>query len=340
MILVAQLIAPGAWAGPAEDTALREAAMNLDIIGVKAAMERGANPNAVSSDPRPGTPLNSVSLGMLVGEADTNAKALEISRFLFANGAKLDAFDRNILFMPIARGSVEVVSLLLDRGASPVAKIEGYTPTELALKYSHRDVYALLISRGGVPVNERASFQIALVEAASNGDIAAMRTAIKAGASIDGADTDGKTALINALRMGIYHRQQAEAVWWLLTQGADPNVKGESGFQGLEGIPLQIFVAMNTHPLQGVPTRPEARGLAEETLLRLLRAGAKVSSIDSRGRTPLHIAADSDNVRAAEILIRHAARVMARDTQGRTPLNYAESTAMIRLLKSNGATER
>jgi len=30
---------------------------------------------------------------------------------------------------------------------------------------------------------------------------------------------------------------------------------------------------------------------------------------------------------------------MARDGRGKTPLDYAESAAMIRLLKSNGATE-
>jgi uncharacterized protein len=72
----------------------------------------------------------------------------------------------------------------------------------------------------------------------------------------------------------------------------------------------------------------------------LIKAGAKVSGMDSRGRTPLHIAAEFDDVRAAEVLIQEGARVMARNVTGRTPLDYAESAPMIKLLKARGATER
>jgi ankyrin repeat protein len=79
--------------------------------------------------------------------------------------------------------------------------------------------------------------------------------------------------------------------------------------------------------------------MAEETLAHLLKAGAKVSGMDSQGRTPLHIAAKFDNVRAAEILIKEGAKVMPRDRTGKTPLDYAESAPMIMLLKQNGATE-
>lgn len=62
--------------------------------------------------------------------------------------------------------------------------------------------------------------------------------------------------------------------------------------------------------------------------------------MDSKGRTPLHFAAQADNLRAAELLIREGARIMARDEQGRTPLDYAESASMIQLLKKHGARER
>lgn len=335
------LIVVTTWAGPSEDAELRDAALNLDIGAVKSLLEKGANPNAASSDARPRTPLNAVTMGILGRrDKDANNKALEIVKFLFSSGAKIGIYDRDILFSPIANGNAQLVTLLLDHGASPTTKIEGYTPTELALKYGQKEVYDLLLLRGGIPVNKSDAEQLALVEAASSGDIIRMEKAVKAGANIDGTDANGRTALINAVRNPIYEQRDAEAVLWLLDRKADPNQKGESGFRGLEGIPLHIFVATNIYTMQGVNVRPQVKALAEETFIRLLKAGARVSGMDSQGRTPLHVAAQWDNVRAAEILIREGARVMARDAKGKTPLDYAESASMIRLLKRAGATER
>ena len=97
---------------------------------------------------------------------------------------------------------------------------------------------------------------------------------------------------------------------------------------------------MTSHALAGMPDRPSLKPLAERTLVRLLKSGAKVSGMDSKGRTPPHWAAKSDNVRAAEVLIQEGARVMARDLSDRTPLDYAESGPMIKLLMASGATER
>jgi ankyrin repeat protein len=279
-------------------------------------------------------------MGMLVyRDTDAKSKALEIAKVLFSHGVKIGVFDQDTLFFPISEGNVQLVSLVLDRGASPTAKLSGYTPTELALKYSQKE-HDLLISWGGIPVDKRGAVQLALAEAASRGDIAGMEGAVKAGARIDGTDADGRTALLNAVRNGIYEHRQAEAIWWLLDAGVDPKVKGESGLSGIEGIPLHVFVVMNKYPFQGVARRPEARALVEETFTRLLKAGAKISGMDSKGRAPLHIAAREDNVRAAELLIQEGARVMARDEQGRTPLDYAESASMIQLLKKHGATGR
>lgn len=342
--VTALLFASPVLAGPAEDWALREAAgcwKVPDLAGVQAALRQGASPTAASSDVRAVTPLMCASLSV-AGRPDpiTGRKAVEVTKILLAAGARLGPTDRDILFMPIAAGNLELVRLLVDSGASPVAKLDGFTPPELARNYGQSAVYDYLISRGGIPVDAALAAQIDLIEAASHGDISSMSQALEGGARIDGKGPSGQTALIAAVRMGVYTPHAADAIAWLLDRGADPNEKGESGFTDLEGVPLHIFVFMTNGALGAKPTRPDVRPDAERTLALLLKAGAKVSGMDTQGRTPLHWAAKSDNLGAAEVLIRQGARVMARDLSGRTPLDYAESGPMIRLLTTSGATER
>ncbi len=330
-----------ALAGPSEDASLREATKKLDINAVKTALRRGANPNMPSSDPRPMTPLSLTSMAVLFDRNGNESKrAAEIFKILFAAGAKLGRWDRDILFVPISGGHVELVKLLLSHGASPTAKIEGYLPTQLALKYGQTEVYNLLLSHGGIAANNKEALQLSFIEAATNGQIIKMERAFKAGARIDAAGPDGMTALISALRIPIHDKSKLGIISWLLDHGADPNLRGESGFRDFDGIPLHVFVAINRGIMMGeITTLQDAQVFAEAALTRLLKAGAKVSGMDTQDRTPLHICAKVNNVRAAEILIERGARIMARDVKGKTPLDYAESESMIRLLRSHGASE-
>ena len=371
--MLAFAVAAPAWAGLADDEALFPAiagypqavaaAFAHDIEGMKIALKNGADPNASTTKIRV-TPLEAAAKGKwhltndrakdlaqnqtalklsqsgFSDEEIDNYLATEITKLLFAAGAKIGPFDRQILFFPIANGNLKLVGLLIDKGASVTGDLEGYSPTELAKKYGQEAVYQLLVSRGGIPVDRRSSAQLALAEAASHVDVEGMERAVKNGARINDFDSHNETALVEALRFPVFELRWAETVWWLLDHGADPNLTGESGYRDLEGVPLHIFIAMNTNTLKGIERWPNAKPLAEETLSRLLKVGAKISGMDSMGRTPLHIAAKFDNVRAAEILIKEGAKVMPRDKMGKTPLGYAESAVMIKLLKENGATER
>jgi ankyrin repeat protein len=340
--------------GSSQDVALREAALFKNIEDVKDALKKGANANAPSATRRHITPLGAVAMGRWRDTRDRAADlaknetarklsqrglsdeeidrylAVEITKTLFAAGAKLGPYDRDILFHPIANGNVELVGLLLDHGASVTEDLEGFTPTELAKKYDHEAVYQLLISRGGIPVDNSSAAQLALVEAAGTGDVERMEKALKDGARINEVKSK-QTALVAALRWPTVDPRWSVAAWWLLDHGADPNLKGE------DGLPLHVFILANAKTMNGSDLK---RNLADITFGRLIKAGAKISAMDDDGQTPLHVAAKEDNVRAAEILIEQGAKIMPRDKNGKTPLDYAESAAMIKLLKQNGATER
>jgi ankyrin repeat protein len=331
-----------AFGGEAQDEALRQAAMNLDVDAVKEALAHGANPNAASPTARPMTPFAYLTMGSFSARdlPDGEERLITIATLLAKKGAKLGPFDKGVLFFPISNGQLSLVKFLVQLGASTTRPIEGLTPTEIARKYGQNEVYEFLVSKGGLPVGTQAAAQLALVEAAQNHDIVRMEEALKQGARVNDPDKNGNTPLAATVSIPIYSSEQVRAVSWLLEHGADPNQVGDSGFKDLEGIPLHLFIYMSQSSMNQPNARyPDAREQAESVMSMLLKAGAKVSGMDSHMRTPLHWAAKADNIRGAEILIEQGARVMAKDSDNRTPLDFAESAEMIRLLKAAGAVE-
>jgi hypothetical protein len=222
--MLALVISVPSWAGAAEDKALHDAALFHDVGGVQSALKRGADPSATTKTARPISPIAAAAMGSWYRTRDraaglakndralklsqaglsdrdiNNTLALDIVKKPFAAGAKLSRHDTDALFFAIVNGNVELVGLLIDKGASVTADFEGYSTPELAKKYGQEAVYSLLVSRGAVPVDIRSSAQLALVEAAANADVEGMEKAIKEGARVNGIDVKKETALVSSSR--------------------------------------------------------------------------------------------------------------------------------------------
>jgi ankyrin repeat protein len=247
-MLVLVLAVP-AFAGVVEDEALRDAISDLDVAGVKGALKSGANPNSSARNRL--TPLEIVTNATLLGISNpspankkrgfkereiVHSETLEITKMLFAAGAKLGPHDRQILYHPICHGNAELVRLLVNKGASVKANLDGYSPAEVAKKCGQEAVYQLLISNGAIPVGITVSAQLAFVEAADKGDIDGMKRAVNNGAKINDLDPSKNAALNAAVRDETIEPSKALAIRWLLDHGADPNLEDS------EGLPLHLFV--------------------------------------------------------------------------------------------------
>jgi uncharacterized protein len=149
-----------------------------------------------------------------------------------------------------------------------------------------------------------------VAEAAMKRDKDAVRTLLKNGADVNGAQGDGMTALHWASRNG-----DLELTQMLLYAGA--NVKATTRLGGYT--PL-LMAADQGHA---------------SVIAALVAGGADVKASNALGTTPLMLAAASGNPQAVTILVENGAEIEAKEkTFGQTPLMFAASNNRVDAMKA------
>lgn len=332
------------FAMTAQDIRLYKAIERLEVAAVKKSLDDGADPNAheqgevkyLSTVYSALTAMQLTPEGWPVNQAITNPKKYEIIKLLFDHGAKIFPESNIRLIYAIHDGNLPLVRLLVERGMSPKNKEGDYLPTHLALRYNQQAVYDLLIEMGATPVDASDSAQSRAVKAASYCDVKEFQEAVESGASVNRKDASGKTALIGLLDSPLWLRREcSDLAMWLVDNGANLDESGLSPYE----MPLHLFIISNAKEMPNKGGLVGAQARVEKVFRYMLSNGAKVSGVDYRGLTPLHVAAKENSLWSAKILIQVGAKVKSKDKTGKTPLDYAESADMIALLKKNGATE-
>jgi ankyrin repeat protein len=173
---------------------------------------------------------------------------------------------------------------------------------------------AWLLTSGLVSV-DAAPGDVRLIDAVKKADVTAVRSLIAQRVDLNGADTEGSTALHWAARL-----DRPEMVDLLAAAGANP----------------RIATRYNVTPLS------LAAATGNDVIIeRLLKAGADPNGTSEDGQTALMTASLTGRVAAMKVLLAHGANVHAREpVKGQTALMWAASAgnaAAAALLVESGA---
>ncbi|CAJ2504127.1 Uu.00g115210.m01.CDS01 [Anthostomella pinea] len=191
-------------------------------------------------------------------------------------------------------------------------------------------IVRLLFEHGADANAKRDSAEVpALVKAAEAGHANVVAELLAHDADANARNRGGQSALVSACIRG--HDRVVEA---LLDAGADVEAQDREGRSPL------LFLASEKQ-LQGSSKSPR---WTLQTLMLLLSRGADLEVRDQIGRTPLLWAATNGNVELARVLLENGASLAATNNRGRTALHLAAESndkehreEMVRQLLSHGA---
>ncbi len=260
-----------------------------------------------------------------------------------------------VLYRAVFRGHIEVVKLLLNRGASP--NLKGWadlSPLHAAAMAGHEEVTRLLLQYGGHrTVNAKLSVtHITPLQYSVEADYYNIaRMLLDHGADVHSKQTHSR---YTALHCAVAEDASTRTVQLLLDHG----VKISSRTTWMD-TPLHLAAILSRNStidlLLARGAEIDARNswngntalhIAAKTSSRseavgvLLDRGAEIHAKNSEGETALHLAADSNDASSVKLLLDRGASANARSKKGGSPLHSAAKKAdftIMQLLLEGGA---
>jgi ankyrin repeat protein len=182
------------------------------------------------------------------------------------------------LILAATRGYMNIIKLLMAKGADINARYQGQTALFAATQYQRLEMAKLLLSAGATISDED------FIAAAFRCNLLMLHYYLKNGGDIEVRSKHGVTALQSGAREGY-----TECVELLLDRGADINARDSSGNTALHG---------------AVASGRVTAWLLEKSILR----GADINAKNSKGQTPLDLAQGYHDDASANLLLKAGAR--------------------------------
>ena len=307
---------------------------NIEIV--RLLLDHGADPEANAEGNMGEKPLHKVSYGKYRSPED----GVRIAQLLLEHNADVNTRRNNRqtpLHIASYFGIVEMVRLLLDRGADPEADADGDMGSKPLHFVSHGKyrskedgvhVAQLLLERGADVNTRRNDHATPLHVASYFGNVEIVRLLLDHGAD-PGANADGgmRSKPLHSVSCGEYRSQEdgVRVAQLLLERGADVNAR------------------RNDHR---TPLHVASYSGNVEIVCLLLDHGAEANAEGDIGEKPLHkvshgkYRSQEDGVCVARLLLGHGADVNTRRNDHQTPLHrasYMGNIEMVRLLLHHGA---
>lgn len=249
----------------------------------------------------------------------------------------------------IAKGDIEAVKLLLDKGANANTRTQvGGTPLEAAANFGHAEIVRLLIAKGATvdSINARDQYT-PLMRAAQQGHADVVEILLANGAGLNKRQSSGNTPVLLAAQGG-----HVDVVRLLVAHDADVNIPMRNGATALMWASRRGFLSVveillskgakaNAVDDNGASALVAAtEGGFTDVVQMLVAKGADVNIPASDGTTALMWAANKGNTAAIDILLKNGADVNSANKSGMTPLIAAlreRHPEAARLLLSRGA---